>query len=347
MKKFAVTRIIIYSIVIVILIAVLVIGLTGERFSMFSKIFSGITGYSYSDSELYSVGNGSVKTDGIKKIDISWVSDSVKLSTHSGNEIIISETNSDKLKEEDKLRYMEKDGVLYIKFYAPRGLFSFSRFSDTKKNLTILIPENYADMLDSLKIDTVSADINIEKVTSQKMKLYTVSGDINQLSETALDNITASSTSGKIKINAKVKHTDLNSTSGDISFNGEADNLKCNSTSGEAEINAIINSGDFNSTSGEIEFTGIADNLNCNSISGRIKLETDNCPSKINAKSVSGKITLAIPDNKGFTVSYSSVSGDFECEYAVSTSNNKAVYGDGSSEFDLSTVSGEMKIKKK
>ncbi|HAN21731.1 MAG: hypothetical protein A2Y15_00490 [Clostridiales bacterium GWF2_36_10] len=304
MNKSAIIKIIIASVVVLILTAVLIVSLVGERSNLLKNIFHGI-----SNSDSYKSGNINVSTESITGLDVNWISGSVKITTHNGSEISVSETSSDILDDEDKLCYLVENGVLYIKYWKPRGVFSFGRMFSPTKYLTVSIPESKADLLDTLKVDAVSADTNIDKISIDDMDLKSVSGNIY------------------------------------ITPVGSANSIKANTVSGEININAIVDSADFKSVSGDIVFNNIVKKIACKSVSGDIDIKSENCPDEIYAKSVSGEITFTIPENKGFTAKYSKVSGNFNCSFATVNSKEKAVYGDGSASFEFSTVSGDISIK--
>lgn len=311
MKKAAIVRIIIASIALVILISILIVGLTGEGFRMFRFKFGGFSNYSYADSDLYNVGDASISTEGINELDINWIEGSVKVITHSGSEISIFESNAGKFNEDEKLRYLVKDGVLYIKYCAPRQLFTFGRLISYVKNLTVYIPEGETVLLRTLTVDTVSADVIINDIYADEIKLNCVSGDIK----------------------------------GDLS--GTIEKLTAKTVSGNINIKAASDTVNFTSISGDIIYNGGASDIDCNNVSGNVKVETDICPSRANLKTVSGNIVMSIPENKGFTASYSVVSGDFNTSFATVNSKKQAVYGDGSAEFNLKAVSGNITIKRK
>ena len=59
---------------------------------------------------------------------------------------------------------------------------------------------------------------------------------------------------------------------------------------------------------------------------------------------VSGGITLGLPENDGFNARYSSVSGRFNSEFPVEMSGKHGIYKNGDIEISLGTVSGGIKI---
>lgn len=307
MKKAAIIKIIAASVLIIILTTILIIVLIGED-SMFRNIFNGLSGYSYSDSKDYKPGNAEVSVEGINELNIDWIAGSVKISTHSGEGILVSETSSDSLDDDDKLRYLVKDGVLYIKYWTSKGIFSFGRMFTPTKNLTVYIPENKADILSTLKIDAVSASTSVDNISANNIDLESVSGKI------------------------------------ELSMKSISNSIKAEAVSGEINIKAITSIADFESVSGRILFAGEVNEIDCESVSGKVNIKSDICPKKVDVETVSGRTTLSIPENNGFTIKYDKVSGSFNCNFATINSNKKVVYGDGSGIFVFSTVSGSINI---
>ncbi len=176
-----------------------------------------------------------------------------------------------------------------------------------KKDLTIKLPNSL--QLNTLEIDSVSADVY-------------VSGDNKTIS-----NINIESVSGGIELIADAKSIDIESVSGNVAIASTADSLELESTSGDASIG-----GSFK----YIEVTGV---------SGEIAVNADalkNCE----ISTTSGNVLLVTAENS-FTLEKSTVSGRFECEQEASTQGDKIIYGNGSNNYEISTVSGNITIKKK
>lgn len=359
----------------VIFTVALIIGLTGG-FSMFrfhinfnSRTFSA---YTYPDSDLYSRGNTELSTQGIEKLDINWLSDNVTIEKHSGSMISVSEEKSEALNEDEKLCYLVKDGVLYVKFCSPRNTREWEL--DKEKRLTVRIPESMG-ALQECRVETVSADMQIKKIAAEKFNLDSTSGSI-QLSGEDLPNsndggsvnisrIYCRSTSGSIKVAGNAQNVELNSTSGDVAFAGTAQSAALGTTSGSLSFAGIANTLNAGSVSGSVKAAGQfgkvncgttsgsiimaveADDVKCSSTSGDVSLEFGVCPSSVDAHTTSGQIRLTVPGDKGFTANYYTTSGRFNCELPVNITDNRAVYGDGSAQFNLSSTSGNISIKQK
>ncbi|MBE5938407.1 MAG: DUF4097 domain-containing protein [Lachnospiraceae bacterium] len=151
-----------------------------------------------------------------------------------------------------------------------------------------------------------------------------------------------------IYIPATAEFTDLNidTVSAGIHVEGiSADNVRIESVSGSfvAKLQGETSKVDVETVSGKINITGEnIKNVNSESVSGAIVLTLDTAPEKINAETVSGKLTAYLPMETGFTLEVDKVSGDFECDFAVTKDNGTYVCGDGSGDYNFETVSGDI-----
>ena len=102
---------------------------------------------------------------------------------------------------------------------------------------------------------------------------------------------------------------------------------------------------EVSNVSGKIELDGSFRQVNGESTSGELDLTLRTCPEKVSLVTVSGKADVELPRNAGFTLSYDTVSGDLECDFAVKRSGEKLICGDGGCEISVSTTSGDLKIE--
>ncbi len=102
---------------------------------------------------------------------------------------------------------------------------------------------------------------------------------------------------------------------------------------------------DAETVSGEIRWQEVTfDSVSAESVSGTINTAFLTMPANIKMETVSGTMTLGIPENDGFTVEYDKVSGNFDCEFNVQVNKDMATYKNGEAKIKLETVSGNMKI---
>ena len=286
MKTSAVIRIVIWSLVALILTGVLVSVIVFKGVWGGSGDFSvGVTGNVYSGD--YNIGGGSV-TEPINAVEVDWVSGKIEISVYDGETTEISENE---ISDEDyKLRYKVENGRLTV--HSEKSGFSFGIISRPKKELTIKIPRAYAENLKTLKINSTSAEINLNGLTVlESTETDTVSG--------------------------RVTAENLNTAS-----------LECDTVSGDVKASGAIEAFDLSSTSGAAEITTTVPLK---------KLETD---------TVSGDVTLTLPESSGFTLEFDTVSGDLNCELPMTNKNGKHICNDGSAEFEADSTSGDFTVKR-
>lgn len=104
----------------------------------------------------------------------------------------------------------------------------------------------------------------------------------------------------------------------------------------------------------EIEINGVSSDIiiqnvsgksiDINSVSGDVNIEFPVIPEELDIASVSGDIQVVLTENPGFNLEYKTVSGYFSSDFPLEIKDGKNLYKNGSSEFDFSTVSGNMEI---
>ena len=102
----------------------------------------------------------------------------------------------------------------------------------------------------------------------------------------------------------------------------------------------------LDTASGDVTFSGTLDTLDCDSASAKLQLELRNAPRSIDVDTASGSLTMTLPSDCGFTVSLDALSGRFSSEYATTTQNGHHIYGDGGCKINVSSMSGNVTIRK-
>ena len=308
-KLASIIKIFAYSVLALVLVGILISVLVYKKQIPLSiNLGSWIGGYSYENSDAYSIGNAVIDAAGIKKVDIDWVSGSVEVKTTSSDKVSINENDSDGLEEKFKLRYLVKDGILYIRFCEPFNVST--KFPDNhRKSLVVTVPENLAQ-LENFTLNTVSADSDVSGISSKNVKMNSVSGRVT------------------IKLNGKADFFEGNTTSGDINILCDVDELKLHSVSGKATIDGSFIKASVNTTSGSAI------------------INVTNKPEKITVGTVSGRTKITLMEDFGFTAKLSTVSGNLNCSLPVTTSGKFNVkHGDGFCNIDVSSVSGGLTIQ--
>lgn len=258
MKRNAIARIVIWSLVAVLLTSLLVVGISSSPSSFFTGDWSlGAMGVTYKNSALYNVGGGTV-TDEFQSIKVNWTNGKINIEAYDGEDTVISETEV--AEKENKLRWRVEDGVLKIQQMAAGMRFGLKQ--TPKKTLTVKIPSSAAEKLKFVNTDSVSAEVNIIGVAaSGKIEIDTVSG------------------SAELK-NIKTARLDIDTVSGEVNAEGEISELESDSVSGNITVSSAIP----------------LEKLDCDSTSGNIGLTIPkNSGFTLKADTVSGDISCGLP----------------------------------------------------
>lgn len=186
----------------------------------------------------------------------------------------------------------------------------------------------FNDIFKSVKSKTIVAEIPRNAVTNY-ISINTADADI-EFDNINTDTLTINSFSGNANIDTvKSSYISVNNVSGK--------NKLSNITSDQFELNCV---------SGDAEVEGNIDTIYLNSVSGDLDYSTYSLSTNlISINTVSGDTTITLPKNSGFNVYNSSVSGNIESGFKGNYIDDNYVYGDGSTEMELNSVSGSISIQ--
>lgn len=252
MKSSAITRIIIWSLVAVILTGVLAWGLLARGFFGFSlPLFR-------SSSKGGSYGAGSFAAAEVDEVHVEWISG--KVTIQEGANISFEEHSNRSLDEDEQLCYRLSGRTLYIEYTTRHYWFG----NAPSKDLELTLPRQ----LSKLKLELVSADVSMDgDFVIDEVDVETVSGriGINQLSSR---DIAMETVSGKMEltIGTVPEEIDLDSVSGSMTLYWPTNagfTAELESVSGDVES-------DFATTSrnGKIMYDDGHTKIDGNSVSG-------------------------------------------------------------------------------
>lgn len=302
-----------------------IIGRDGFISSIVGNAIENGVEYSFGDDDTgfdnaYTGSNSySVPADGIDKIRVEWVSGLVRVQPYEGTDIKLDEMSNDNISEEYALRYKIADGKLTVRFCKKHTWYGVDAAMLNldeiikPKELVVSVPRA---MLESgemdIQLDGVSNDAYISSARLGELDANSISGDID------IENITA-------------KEIDLDTVSGLINANDcAADTIKVVSVSGEMTIDGGYGNAKLNSTSGGVWFTDESDGIK-----------------ELEIGTVSGDVTMQLPQGAGFNMMVSTVSGDVSSVFGLTKNGSNYVYGDASADFDIDTVSGDITIQER
>lgn len=307
----AIIRVFCWSLVAVVLTAVLIGALAFDLLSSWGAgVFKLNTSGWYREEKLsgpYTVQHTYTVDQAVTHLDVDWRFGQVTVVLDDTlDSIQLMELAQRPLKPDEKLQYTTDAGELKVQYSPKQGFHLFRKMAS--KQLEVRIPPGLKRW-SSLQVSTHSADIAVRGLSVDTLNLDNVSGKI---------------------------------TAGDV----EAENGTIHTVSGRITVtDSKVGSLKLNTVSGNIQAQGRFDSLQSESVSGDLRLAAEVCPNRVQANSVSGKVTLEFPDNDGFTMEYDTVSGTLSCDFPISEKNHKKVYKNGSATLDVNTVSGDFIIR--
>lgn len=251
------------------------------------------------DDKDYHIGASDV-TERVDEVEIDWSAGSIRVTTHDGDGIRITESGYET--ERQQLRWRVVNGKLIIREHAP-GL----SWSLPHKALELSLP---ASGCNELSIDAASAEITLDRaLTLRKLEADTASGSLSA------DELTADEVS-------------FDSASGDCTLRG------CD-----------VGKFDMDTASGKAVLSGRFGTLELDSASGDLELTAQTVPGSIETDTVSGKISLALPEDAQFQAELDSVSGDLNVEdFSGSYRGDVFTAGSGGGRYRFESVSGDVDI---
>lgn len=264
----------------------------------------------------------------VEGLAVSWGSGPVEIRLGEGPLVQVTEYAAQPLNEDQQLSLSSSGGTLKVRWDGSR--LPLGMFRPVEKRLVVEIPRETAAQLDELTCNNLSGDIQVQGFSAEKVEVGSLSGDL-----------TLSSLSGE-----KVR---VSTVSGDIQWSqGQADSLFLETTSGQVEVSKVqAETCSLQTVTGPVEFQGGSGDLAVETVSGPVQARLSACPQEADLRSVSGALTLTLPENGGFEAVYSSVSGSFHSQFPGQEGGQPGgslVYAKGGPKLQFTTTSGRMEI---
>ena len=114
-----------------------------------------------------------------------------------------------------------------------------------------------------------------------------------------------------------------------------------------AFIDCAVEKMQMNTASSDLDYSGVLKRMELKGASADCNLRLSDAPATIGMNTASGELNLFLPDNCGFTLNRSSLSGAFQSDFATTTENDRIVCGDGACQITFSSFSGDINIRRK
>lgn len=224
MKRNAIVRIVLFSILALSLVGVLIGGIAFKGYSAPGIIVRSTT-------EAPVVSRNHFNAEKIDRLKIDWAAGKIVILPVEGSQIAVTE---ELLGEEDEMVLKLDGSTLYVEYSENAVSLNFG--STHKKNLYITVPQDW--VCKELDIDAASATVQAELLTIQKVESSTASGN-----HTFRD--------------CKVEKLKLETVSGNLDYSGTLDKLDFEGVSAQADV-VLTNfpkSIDVETVSGDLNLT--------------------------------------------------------------------------------------------
>ncbi len=148
--------------------------------------------FNYDNDDAYLIGGASVSGATIDSLEVNWVNGSITVNPTDGDGITFTESPTDN--EDFQLRYLVDGNTLKIQFC--KSHVTVKSLDDCRKDLTITVP---AKVYNTLQIESVSADVNINATDASNLVVDNVSGAYTVTG--SFGNVDVDNVSGKMVIN--------------------------------------------------------------------------------------------------------------------------------------------------
>lgn len=198
MKRNAIVRIILFSLIILILTSILITGL-------------GVGLFTYRvdhDTEVYTLGSGEIPASNLREIEIDWAAGSITIETADTDLISFQESGG---KNADPMVYRKNGDKLIIEYQAAKVQFGFSSFSG--KDLIITVPQNWK--CSELTVDAASAELIVNGLKAEEVDLNMASGD-SQFTDCNINELSMDCASGEVYYTGTLYQLDGDAASGKL-----------------------------------------------------------------------------------------------------------------------------------
>jgi lia operon protein LiaG len=228
--------------------------------------------------------------------------------------------------------------------------------------------------LKEIYIHSVSSDVSVFSTDEEDVKIHFY-GRSALKSEKALPKLITNLEGSKLKIeieypkvlfyNANVvldvyipqdyrENIIIDTVSADVDISSlDINNFQCKTISGDLRIESLgLDNLTLKTTSGDVNLMDFTGNLKADSVSGDIDVRYRVFDNNIDVKTISGKVTIDLPQNAEFYLKTNTVSGEVVTKFPITIiSFNKmnqleGTVGTGDNSIIIDTVSGDIYINK-
>lgn len=186
------------------------------------------------------------------------------------------------------------------------------------------------------------------------VQISTVNGDVDVGTGLEVGQLSVKTANGDAQVNdLGCQELIFHSASGDLDGAGiNSVSVAANTASGDVQLAGVFGTVKVGTASGDVTLAGSVRELRCTSASGDVEAELQQVPEQMELGSKSGDCEVVMPDGQGFTLQFSTVSGELDSDFPlvgpIGKRSGEAIYLDGGGRvFRVSSVSGDIMLRQK
>jgi hypothetical protein len=264
-------------------------------------------GWRYGSAADYNVGSGKAPVPAsASNLVVDWTFGTLRIVPYSGSDIQVTEAITGAHSRKDQVLWLCEGDTFYVRAADPG--FSGCSALTGRKEVEVKIPRSMAENLREVLLNITSGDVLASGLECAELNVSVTSG------RAALDDSVAQTASIKV-------------SSGSLKTDGlKADALYLELTSGALDIGC---------SSGEIHL---------DTASGEANVKDAIAPGILDVSTTSGSVTVSIPENPGFKATVDKTSGNFDCGFPVTQSDNSYTYKNGKAQYRFEMTSGNVRL---
>ncbi len=229
MKRNAIIRIVLFSILAVVLTMALLGGIGKKRYHNVHRTSTteGTASVASQDAVSYSR-----PANAVEKLSISWVSGQITIEAADTDTITVSEDRADS----QLPMVLKQDGSkLLVECCADSSPVFFNVGNQVNKNLYITVPQNWE--CKELEIDAASADVTVTGITAHEVEVDTASGEY-RFQDCHVDSLEMDTASGGLEFTGTLRKLDLDSASAGakVNLSNHPKSIQIDSASGDLDL---------------------------------------------------------------------------------------------------------------
>ena len=276
------------------------------------------------------------------RIELVAAASDVEVRTWDGAQIRVEATQRGGARGDYTIDVTQSGDTVHVT-ESTRNFFSF--FGSRSLSYRISVPKGaQAD------IKTASGEIDVSGVGGA-VSLNSVSGDVRASDLTG--GLTVGTSSGEVTLHDIDGKLAVSTISGDVQLeDGKVDNVSVSTTSGEVKLQGVAGPLNLDSISGDITVSDAQDGqLTISTTSGGVEYDGGLARGGSNTvNSISGDVELQLPEDSGFRLDASTVSGDLDSDFDLQGGEQgrralSGVAGTGDTTLKIDTTSGSIHIR--